>query len=266
MASLDKGAKTPGDIKEMFNICLGSRQPAPDHPTPRWPEGSQSLQDAYEAYYRALEGLAATLYRVCALALGWVPRQPAHRCARATFACAQLVPRSCGRLPEDWFEDKIHEHRNVIRAINYPSQKPPLVPKPGQALATPLCTCVGTANAPGRTEPPPGQHDAAWPCPSGPHCGPYPLQVRASMHTDYGSLTILRLGGEYPGGLQVRGGRAAWESPRLWRWGGGRRSTRRTRRRGEDGRGWARMGEDGRGWARVGGDGGGVGAVGQNEA
>ena len=28
-------------------------------------------------------------------------------------------------------------------------------------------------------------------------------QVRASVHTDYGSLTILRLGGEFPGGLQV---------------------------------------------------------------
>ena len=48
-----------------------------------------------------------------------------------------------------------------MRAIHYPAQKPPAVPKPGQ--------------------------------------------VRASAHTDYGSLTILRLGGEFPGGLQVMG-------------------------------------------------------------
>jgi isopenicillin N synthase-like dioxygenase len=59
------------------------------------------------------------------------------------------------------FVPKNTQHRNVVRAIHYPAQKPPAVPKPGQ--------------------------------------------VRASAHTDYGSLTILRLGGEFPGGLQVMG-------------------------------------------------------------
>lgn len=93
LASLDEGVQNPPDMKEMFNVCLGSRQPAPDHPPPCWPAESQPLQAAYEAYYRALEGLAATLYRVCARALG---------------------------LPEDWFDDKITQHRNVIRAIHYP--------------------------------------------------------------------------------------------------------------------------------------------------
>lgn len=139
LASLDKGVENPPDMKEMWNVCIGSRKPAPDHPPVRWPEHSEPLQAAYEAYYRALEGLSATLYRVCALALG---------------------------LPEGWFDDKVDKHRNVIRAIHYPAQKPPAVPKPGQ--------------------------------------------VRASMHTDYGSLTILRLGGAYPGGLQVMGASGSW--------------------------------------------------------
>ena len=146
LGSLDKDATkaVPGDLKEMFNICLGSDTPADDMPAPRWPALSDTqqlgeMERAYTAYYKALASLTATLYWLCALALG---------------------------LPEGWFVDKSHQHRNVIRAINYPAQKPPLVPKPGQ--------------------------------------------VRASMHTDYGSLTILRLGGAYPGGLQVMGANGAW--------------------------------------------------------
>ena len=139
LASLDKNVSSPGDLKEMFNICIGSDTPAPDHPPPRWPDDSEELQAAYAAYNAALAELASHLYRVCALAL---------------------------ELDEDWFEPKNTQHRNVIRAINYPAQRPPVVPKPGQ--------------------------------------------VRASMHTDYGSLTILRLGGEFPGGLQVMGATGAW--------------------------------------------------------
>ena len=34
---------------------------------------------------------------------------------------------------------------------------------------------------------------------------PTPGQLRASTHTDYGALTILRLGGAHPGGLQALG-------------------------------------------------------------
>ena len=139
LASLVKAAETPGDLKEMWNVCFGSDTPAADHPPPRWPAESEREQIAYRAYDRALAGLADTLYRVCALALG---------------------------LEEDWFVDKNTQHRNVVRAIHYPAQKPPAVPKPGQ--------------------------------------------VRASVHTDYGSLTILRLGGEFPGGLQVMGATGEW--------------------------------------------------------
>lgn len=147
LGSLDKDATeaTPGDLKEMFNICLGSANPAPDMPAPRWPKLSdatflQELQRSYKAYYQELASLAETLYRVCALALG---------------------------LEEHWFESKNGQHRNVIRAIHYPAQRAPMPqPKPGQ--------------------------------------------VRASMHTDYGSLTILRLGGERPEGLQVMDSTGTW--------------------------------------------------------
>jgi len=146
LGSLDKDATNarPGDLKEMFNVCLGSANAMPDMPAPRWPKLSNStvleeLQQSYKTYYYELASLAETLYRVCALALG---------------------------LEESWFTDKNSSHRNVIRAIHYPAQKPPLVPKPGQ--------------------------------------------VRASMHTDYGALTILRLGGQHPGGLQVMGANGAW--------------------------------------------------------
>ena len=70
LASLDKAAETPGDLKEMWNVCFGSDTPAADHPPPRWPAESEREQLAYRAYDRALAGLADTLYRVCALALG----------------------------------------------------------------------------------------------------------------------------------------------------------------------------------------------------
>jgi isopenicillin N synthase-like dioxygenase len=36
LASLDKAAETPGDLKEMWNVCFGSDTPAADHPPPRW--------------------------------------------------------------------------------------------------------------------------------------------------------------------------------------------------------------------------------------
>jgi isopenicillin N synthase-like dioxygenase len=137
-ASLDGEKSKPGDIKEMFNMCLGTGQANdPELPTPRWPEDSPEFCAAWSAYYDALAALASNLYRVCALALG---------------------------LPEDWFASKISRHRNALRAINYPVQRTP----------------------------------------------PLPGQLRASVHTDYGALTILRLGGEHSGGLQVMGSAGEW--------------------------------------------------------
>jgi isopenicillin N synthase-like dioxygenase len=93
LASLDKAAETPGDLKEMWNVCFGSDTPAADHPPPRWPAESEREQLAYRAYDRALAGLADTLYRVCALALGleedwFVPKI-------ALFLIASLISSDC---------------------------------------------------------------------------------------------------------------------------------------------------------------------------
>ena len=137
--SLDQAEdqNSPGDIKEMFNLCLGGLKTDDSLPTPQWPPQSEEMQKAWKLYYRALEGLAEMLYRVCALALS---------------------------LPQDWFEKYIDCHRNVIRAISYPEQTS--APKPGQ--------------------------------------------VRASTHTDYGALTLLRLGGPHSGGLQAMDRSGEW--------------------------------------------------------
>jgi len=137
-ASLDGEKSKPGDIKEMFNMCLGTGVANDSElPTPRWPEGSAAFEAAWSEYYAALAALSSKLYRVCALALG---------------------------LSEEWFEPKTSRHRNALRAINYPEQRTP----------------------------------------------PLPGQLRASMHTDYGALTILRLGGQHSGGLQVMGTLGSW--------------------------------------------------------
>lgn len=137
-ASLDGESKKPGDIKEMFNLCLGAGQAVdPDLPTPLFPADSPVFEAAWIEYYESLASLAETLYRVCAIALG---------------------------LRETWFTEKNTRHRNALRAINYPEQ-----------LTAPL-----------------------------------PGQLRASTHTDYGSLTILRLGGEHARGLQVMGSGGEW--------------------------------------------------------
>ena len=93
----------PGDIKEMFNICLGPADGA-DVPPVRWPESfPEPLRRDLEDYYRHLERLSLRLYHVCAIALG---------------------------LPPDWFASRIDRHRNVVRMINYPAQEA----KPGQVF------------------------------------------------------------------------------------------------------------------------------------
>lgn len=107
-ASLDKGADAkPGDVKEMFNLCIGSASGGAGLAPVRWPAGYDTgSRAALEEYYSELEALSCRLYRVCALALG---------------------------LPEGWFDPRIANHRNVIRAIHYPGQQTP--PEPGQVRA-----------------------------------------------------------------------------------------------------------------------------------
>ncbi len=102
-ASLDDDELGPGDLKEMFNICLGSAEPAADMPTPRWPRNSARLRAAWSAYYRALQHLSETLYRVCArarFARELVRRQdlaPSELAARDQLPWARTTPRPAPR-------------------------------------------------------------------------------------------------------------------------------------------------------------------------
>lgn len=127
----DARAREPGeappsvaDEKEMW--CIG-----PDNdisPARRWPEGSEAMRSAWEAYFVAMEALSDRILAVFARAL---------------------------ELDDERFFEKFNrKHASALRAINYP------------ALAAEL--------APG--------------------------QLRSSAHTDYGALTILRVGGP---GLQI---------------------------------------------------------------
>lgn len=104
-ASLDRGAGAkPGDVKEMFNLCIGSASGGAGSAPVRWPANYPAHScAALEEYYSELEALSSRLYSVCALALG---------------------------LPEGWFASRTGNHRNVIRAIHYPAQHTP--PAAGQ--------------------------------------------------------------------------------------------------------------------------------------
>jgi len=72
------------DLKETFQVCLGSETPDPEMIPPRWPSKPSSLRPALTRYYRELEKLASRLLKLFALAL---------------------------ELPRDWFEDKV---RNTL--------------------------------------------------------------------------------------------------------------------------------------------------------
>ena len=102
LASLDKENASPGDLKELFNVCLGPEAPLdPELLPPRWPARSERMRYAWTEYYRALQRLSEELYGVCALALGLVRAPRARRlpCPRrdaaplALFAADRLVCR-----------------------------------------------------------------------------------------------------------------------------------------------------------------------------
>lgn len=71
-----------------------------------WPEAPAGLQDAYTAYYRAMDKLAQTLMRIFAVALN---------------------------LPEQHFDRLIDRHISRLRVRNYPAQH--TAPMPGQIRA-----------------------------------------------------------------------------------------------------------------------------------
>ncbi len=109
-----KGEDTPPDLKESFN---GGPLEVPDglddpealafcYAPTIWPEAPVGFRNAWEAYYRAMEDLAARIMRVFAVAL---------------------------KLDEDFFTPTIDKPISALRALNYPHQ--PVPPMPGQLRA-----------------------------------------------------------------------------------------------------------------------------------
>ena len=108
------GLEAPPDLREQFFI--GPLAPDPDRfarlPQARifyagniWPERPAEFRTVFEDYYRAMEGLAARLMRIFAVAL---------------------------ELPERHFDDKIDHHFNTCPTNHYPVVDDP---EPGQLRA-----------------------------------------------------------------------------------------------------------------------------------
>ncbi len=103
------GEATPGDLKESYSIGPLDRPDRPMAPeeaefvyaTTPWPDRPAGFRSACEAYYRALGGLAGTLMRLFATALG---------------------------MPADFFADKIDQPISALRLINYPDLTGPAAP------------------------------------------------------------------------------------------------------------------------------------------
>ncbi|CAM4981360.1 unnamed protein product [Rotaria socialis] len=111
------------DVKESFSI-------GPEHDGKiRWPRTPLAMPSIWLNYYKKCHNLSKHLYNLFALALN---------------------------LDENWFNNKINEHRSALRSLYYPSFSVPLPEN----------------------------------------------QYRSSVHTDYGSFTILKQ--DSIGGLQVQ--------------------------------------------------------------
>jgi isopenicillin N synthase-like dioxygenase len=113
--SYSRGDASTTDLKEFFAIGPVDvpdeayyRRPEayPSFAPNLWPERPAALRSVWTEYYHTLEGLAARLMRIFALALG---------------------------LPDDFFRDKTDRHISGIRANHYPEQVEP--PAPGQIRA-----------------------------------------------------------------------------------------------------------------------------------
>ena len=112
--AVSRGETAPPDLKESYSIGP-LKHPArkPEDPSEAfvysanlWPDRPAGFRAAWEAYYRAMEDLAARLMTLFAVALDLAP---------------------------GFFDDKIGQHISALRALNYPDQPSP--PKPGQLRA-----------------------------------------------------------------------------------------------------------------------------------
>jgi isopenicillin N synthase-like dioxygenase len=109
-----RNVDAPPDLKESFNG--GPARPPEGMTDPEalafcyaatiWPEAPEGFVTAWQAYYAAMEQLAARVMRLFALAL---------------------------RLPEDYFDGFIDAPVSALRALNYPRQD--ASPQPGQIRA-----------------------------------------------------------------------------------------------------------------------------------
>ena len=132
--SYSMGAKAPPDLNESFAIGPLDSPTDPyftgpaagTHFAPNiWPTEPRDLRPAWSAYYRAMQGLAAELMRLFALALG---------------------------LDERFFDDKIDRHISRLRVRNYPDQPTPALPgqlRAGAHTDHGSLTILCTADRPG---------------------------------------------------------------------------------------------------------------------
>ena len=109
------GTQTPPDLQESLAMGPIDDAPADAQGTAAerlffmrnlWPSEPDGLRKAFEAYYRAMEGLSLHLLRLFARALA---------------------------LDEHFFDDKVSHHTSTMRVIHYPPQ--PGDPVPGQLRA-----------------------------------------------------------------------------------------------------------------------------------
>lgn len=109
-----RNVETPPDLKESFNGGPPTAPPGLADPEALafcyaptiWPDEPAGFVTAWQAYYRAMEDLAARIMRVFAVALD---------------------------LPEGFFEPFIDRPISALRALNYPEPREP--PLPGQLRA-----------------------------------------------------------------------------------------------------------------------------------
>ncbi|MEM7443701.1 MAG: 2-oxoglutarate and iron-dependent oxygenase domain-containing protein [Pseudomonadota bacterium] len=112
--SISRDEVSPPDLKESFSIGpLKAPETRSSDPSEAlvysanlWPHNPPEFRQSLEAYYRAMEGLAARLMMLFAQALD---------------------------LPPSFFDEKIDRHISALRVINYPDQDNP--PEPGQLRA-----------------------------------------------------------------------------------------------------------------------------------
>jgi isopenicillin N synthase-like dioxygenase len=109
-----RNVDTPPDLKESFNggpleVPVGMTEPEAlgfCYAATIWPEGAEGFAEAWRAYYRSMEDLAARIMRVFAVGL---------------------------RLEEHFFDSYVDTPISALRALNYPEQH--VEPKPGQLRA-----------------------------------------------------------------------------------------------------------------------------------